>query len=339
MAPPVKQAPATLPADFFDKQQGGSAATLPADFKFESSPSTDLYTAPPEPPKQPMAQRALGFGEDLGKGALESLGGTLYTLGAPVAGIAHKMGWLNQDTPEQQKQQEDLFKPVNKTQAVGAGAGDAAQWMFPVEKALPTIGKVGGVIGDAIRPIANKMSEFNQAFNPLPLKSRAVNAMKLIEREAKDVPVNMRNTEPAVGNYLQHVSTGGQRGGPVMGRLAERMGNIPEEGQVMFPEARDFYKNIGREAERPNILQRMMEPRGMADTRRVVGGAGQALKSDIGNAANTIGRGKDLQTAMNEYKSNANLRTLGKVFAGIAAEETARRTGLLGKVARRVIGQ
>ncbi len=297
-----------------------------------------LQDAKEVPPPPTMAQKAFGTAKDLGKGALESIGGTMDTLGAPVGWAAQKMGLVN-ETPEQRQQQEQLFKPVNATQAVGAGAGDAAQWMFPVEKAIPSLGKLGRVIGDVAEPLINKVTEFNHAWNPLPLKGRAINAMKLIEKEAKDVPVDMQKTEPAVSDYLQHVSTGGERGGPVMGRLAERMGNIPEEGQVMFPEARDFYKNIGREAERPNILQRMMEPRGMADTRRVVGGAGQALKSDIGNAANTIGRGKDLQTAMNEYRSNANLRTLGKVFAGIAAEETARRTGMLGKVARKVIGQ
>ena len=336
MAPPVKQAPATLPADFFDKQQGGSAATLPADFKFEAPASSDLYTAPPEPPKQPLAQRALGFGEDLGKGALESLGGAAYTLGAPVAWAAHKMG-MAQETPEQKQQQENLFKPVNATQAVGAGAGDAAQAMFPIERALPIVGKLGRVIGDAAEPVINKVSEFNQAWNPLPLKSRAVKAMKLIEMQAKDVPVNMENTQPAVDVYRQHVATAGEPSS-AMNTLEARLNN-PTKGPVKFPEARDFYKNVGRDAQRPGILRRMMEPSGMADTRRVVGGAGQALKTDIGNAANTIGRGEDLATAMNEYRHNANLRTLGKVFAGIAAEETARRTGMLGKVARKVIGQ
>lgn len=315
----------------------GNVAEFPEGMKPEDIQSVLAKQFPPPPPPQTMAQKAFGTAKDLGKGVLESVGGAADTIGAPVGYAAQKLGLVN-ETPEQRKQQEQLFKPVNATQAVGAGAGDALQAMIPVEKALPLIGKAGGVVGDAIRPIANKITELNHAWNPLPLKGRAINAMKLIENEAKDVPVNMQKTEPAVSDYLQHLSTGGESSGPAMGRLAQRMGDV-EQGPVLFPEARQFYKNIGREAEKPGFLKRAFEPRGMADTRRVVGGAGQALKTDIGNAAETIGRGEDLSNAMKEYASNAKLRRLGLIGAGVAGTEVARRTGLLGKIVPKVLGQ
>lgn len=296
---------------------------------------------PPPAPPETMGHKALGVAKDFGTGAIKSVGGALDTIGAPAGWAAHAMGFAK-ETPEQRQEQENLFKPTNASQAVGAGLGDALQVMVPVERAIPLVGKAGKAVSEFAEPLLNKVSEFNQAWNPLPLRSRAVNAMKLIENEAKDVPVNMTNTEPKVSEYLQHVDTGGERGGPVMNKLAQRMGDVGQ-GPILYPEARQFYKNIGREAERPGFLRRAMEPSGMADTRRVVGGAGNALKTDIGNAASTIGRGEDLANAMKEYASNAKLRRLGliglKAGAGVAAEEAARRSGLLGKVTRGVIGQ
>lgn len=319
----------------------GNVGEFPATMKPEEIEAVLAKQYPPPAPPETMGHKAMGVAKDFGKGIAESVGGTLDTIGAPAGWAAHKMGFA-QETPEQRQQQEQLFKPANATQAVGAGLGDAAQAMLPVEKALPIIGKAGEAAGEFAKPVLNKISELNQAWNPLPLRSRAVNAMKLIENEAKDVPVHMQNTEPAVSQYLQHVDTGGERSGPVMGKLAERMGNF-EQGPILYPEARQFYKNIGHEAAKPGFLRRAMEPAGMADTRRVVGGAGNALKTDIGNAAQTIGRGEDLANAMKEYASNAKLRKLGligvKAGAGVATEEAARRSGLLGKVTRGVIGQ
>lgn len=319
----------------------GNIGEFPAEMKPEDIQAVLAKQFPPPAPPETISHKALGMAKDFGKGVLESVGGTLDTIGSPASYVAHKMGFA-QETPEQEKQREDLFKPVNATQAVGAGLGDALQAMIPVEKAIPFVGAAGKAIGKFAEPVLNKVSEFNQAWNPLPLRSRAVNAMKLIENEAKDVPVDMRNTEPAVSKYLQHVDTGGERGGPVMNKLAQRMGDF-EQGPILYPEARQFYKNIGRESARPGFLRRAMEPPGMADTRRVVGGAGNALKTDIGNAAESIGRGQDLANAMKEYADNAKLRKLGmigvKAGAGVAAEEAARRSGLLGKVTRGVIGQ
>lgn len=283
-----------------------------------------------------VAERAFGTAKDLGKGVLESVGGTLDTLGAPVGWAAKKAGLVS-ETPEERQQQEQLFKPANTTQAVGAGLGDALQAMVPVERAIPLAKSAGGAIGRFVEPVTSKISEFNQAWNPLPLRSRAVKAMQTIENEARDVPVNMTKTEPKVSEYLQHIDTGGERSGPVMGKLARRMGDL-EQGPILYPEARQFYKNIGRESESPGFLRRAMEPRGMADTRRVVGGAGQALKTDIFNSLPEQ-RAEQLRSAMQEYSSNAKLRTLGKYATAAAAAEAARRSGLIGHVASKVLGQ
>ncbi len=63
------------------------------------------------------------------------------------------------------------------------------------------------------------------------------------------------------------------------------------------------------------------------------------MNADLTDAAEQVGRGEDYTGALKEYANNAKLRKLGLIGAGLAGEELARRTGLLGTIANKVAGQ
>lgn len=172
----------------------------------------------------------------------------------------------------------------------------------------------------------------------VPSRAHASSVFRDIENQAKNLPVSMAKTTPAVGAFRDYVGTGGEPS-RVMSKLGPKVDEIPENGPMMFPRARDFYSNLSTETAPPGILRRAFEPRGMPKMRANLGGVKGAMNSDLTNAADTIGRGDDYTNALKEYAQNARLRTLGKVGAATAAAEVARRTGLLGAIAHKVAGQ
>ena len=236
-------------------------------------------------------------------------------------------------------------------------AGEQAPAPTPGESYLGRIGDVatnpgamGTILGGAAQlaplvmgsgvseGVADVTSDLNQKFNPLPLRSRAVNTLEDIRSQAANVPVSMTETDPAIQKFRQSVATGG-RNASVMTKLGRRVDAIPTQGDVLFPEARDFYTNVSRESARPGILRRMIEKPSAPDLRRNLGDVREAMSTDLTKAADTIGRGEDYTGAMKEYANNAKLRKLGLIGAGIAGAEVAKRAGLLGTLATKVAGQ
>jgi len=171
----------------------------------------------------------------------------------------------------------------------------------------------------------------------IPSRARAAAKLTDIENAAKEIPVAMQKTQPALSEFSQSVRTGG-RNASVMTKLAKRLDSgLPEAAigpqSVKFPEARDFYTNISRATAKPGLLRRAIESPNMPSFRYNAGGVRDALNSDLTSAADTIGRGKDYTAAMNEYRRAAQLNKAAKIGGGIAAAEAARRTGLPGKIA------
>lgn len=163
----------------------------------------------------------------------------------------------------------------------------------------------------------------------IPTRAHASSVFADIENQAKDVPVSMENTNPALQKFSKYVSTGGSKA-PVITKLAKRV-EAPEP--VNFPEARDFYTNVSRLTKRPGFIRRAIESPMKPSMRYEAGGVRQALNSDLTNAAHSIGRGNHYTGAVKEYRRGAQLNRAMKWAAAAGAAEAARRTGVLGKAA------
>ncbi len=232
---------------------------------------------------------------------------------------------------------------------MGAGIGDAAQWFVPVEKAASLLAPAGKAVGEFAKPVMSKLSEFNQAVNPLPLRSRAINNLNKIGEIAKDTPLSFENSEPALTRFGEHVSTGG-RGSQAMSRLiprAEEAGNMANPKPLLFPEARKFYSNITKEASPPGAFGKLMETTTVAGRkapamRFALGDVKGGLGKDLTQAAEEAqpGLGNKYQSAINEMRHAEQLRSLVKKVgyggAAYAGAKALKEMGLLGDIAKKI---
>jgi hypothetical protein len=205
-------------------------------------------------------------------------------------------------------------------------------------KADATPGNVGTAIGTAaqVAPMAlgavDEMAPERPLMGQIPTKGRAVRTLNEVSQAAKDVPVQMSATDPAVDNFRQYVATGG-RGTPVVNKLVKRMAATDEQGPINFPEARQFYTNVSRATAKPGFLRRAIESPAMPDLRRNLGGVREAMSSDLTDAANSVGMGDKYAEGIREYANAARLNRGLKIGGAVATEEALRRSGILGKVA------
>jgi len=278
--PPQK--PSSPQPDFIPAQPD----FIPAEAPQEQAHSY-YNTGPPKVPEPPQtfAQKAIGFGKDVGKGLLESGGGTAYTLGAPVAWAAHKMGLAN-ETPEQQKQQENLFKPANATQAVAAGAGDAAQAMVPVERAIPLLGKLVEAL-------------------PIPTRAKAGKLFQQVMEKAGNEPIHLSNSMEPLTEAQALMKSGGGSNTPVRD-LITRLDKF-NEGPLTYQQARRFAPNLSRTS--------VSDTMGMSPTlQRQVGKVSSAFNEDVAAAAERAGVGAEHAKAMQTYARAMKAReTLGAI--------------------------
>lgn len=241
---------------------------------------TPTPAVPPVPPV-PLVQRAFSGAKDLGKGVLESVGGTLDTIGSPVSYVAHKMGIANQ-TPEQEQQQANLFKPANNTQAVGAGFGDALQAMVPVEKAIPLVGKLIEAL-------------------PIPTRAKAGKLFEQVMAKAGDQPVRLSKSMDELTRAQELMRAGGGSPTPV-NALVKRLDSF-QQGPLTYREARDYAPNLSRTS--------VSDTMAMSPTmQRQVGKLSHAFNEDVGEAAARGGMGAEHAKAMQTYARAAKLAEL-----------------------------
>lgn len=162
----------------------------------------------------------------------------------------------------------------------------------------------------------------------IPNAPHAARMINEVEQAAKNIPVTMAETQPAVDAFGNYVRTGG-RGTPVINKLRAGMA----QGPMNFPEARDFYTNVSRASARPGFLRRAIESPAMPDLRRNVGNVRQAMSEDLTSALVPHGLSDKYTDAMREYARAAQLNKGLKMAGAVAAEEALRHSGLLGKMA------
>lgn len=166
----------------------------------------------------------------------------------------------------------------------------------------------------------------NTAMEAIPSAKRAGEMFQTIRNEAQSLPVTMTETAPKLQRFEDLTQVGGARSKPFT-QLYKRL--QPGEEPVNYPEAHDFYTNIGDRTS-PTKLQRLMG-RGMKPNMLRAGTmTRQALKQDLANSLEPIGRSQDFLNAQREYANAMRLRKILKVGGLLGAGEAARRTGLLG---------
>ena len=285
-------------------------------------------------------------GVGLVKGAYEGTKRSLGELGTgvrqasegnPTGLLSHGISAIPIIGPAMDKAAEQAPAPTqgeSYLDQVGDVAGNPGAMGTLVGGATQAAGLLEGT--GAAGKARSVLSDANQKLNPLPLRSRAVNTLRSVANDVGNIPIQTTHTAPAIQNFLDYERTGGM-GNQVVDKLVNE--TAPGKPPLSFEDASNFKKNVGRDARSPHLLKRLTEDAKAPDMRRNLGPVGQGLSSDLSDTAGQVGRAEDLASANKEYANNAKLRRLGLIGAGIAGGEVARRTGLLGKVASKVIGQ
>lgn len=234
------------------------------------------------------------------------------------------------------------------TGTVHALQGAASSYRHPLMGPLEALGGVGEALtipsSFAGGPVAR------EAEAAIPSAERAGRMFQTIENEASQIPVEMKETSPALEKFQEHVKTGGKNAPPIQmlrKRISPTVPRVPlpeamqadlsgiparmvNRSPINFPEARDFYSNITDVTKRPSVFKMAIESSREPKLRMEAGGVKSALNTDLTNAAETIGRGKDYGNAMREYAQAKRLRKVRNGALLLGAGEAARRTGLLG---------
>lgn len=340
MAPPAKIAnvPATLPGDFFDKQE--PPQTLPGNF-FDEPPDT---TPEAEPPLHVRLQRA--FDEAATPPAL----GTHPGVGGAIRDVAGDLGagatQLFTPLVHPIKTAEGLERMAEAT-IPGASELDPT-FKNPLSHFAPQKGENGGAYArrmgaNAIAAIpslalAGEEALPDEAIERIPFpptEGHAGAVFQSIRKQASDVPVTMENTLPKLQRFEDLTAAGGKRSKPFT-QLYKR---VQQNEPVKFPEARDFYTNI-TDAAHQTPLQRWLG-RGMKPTmRRAAVDVRRAFNDDITNAADQVGRGEDFSKAMREYRNAARLHKVAKIAGAMGAAKAAQKSGFFGQLAHKAtLGQ
>lgn len=166
----------------------------------------------------------------------------------------------------------------NTSQMVGKGLEQAAEFLVPTVKGAQL------------------------AVDAIPSAARAGEKFQNIMKVAKNVPINT----DAAGEVGLRIMQLAERGGGSLPRpvsqLLQRITN-PDKAPLLYEEARDFASGISRLS--ANEFQRLTPT-----VAREVAGLRVALNKSIGEAANTVGKGKDYGDALMEYSRAKKLRGL-----------------------------
>lgn len=331
MASPDKVTPPqTLPANFFDKQN--VPETLPPDFFDKEQPVSNpfrgdaVHSAPTgivpwfqnaeedlmHGGDRTVVGRALGHLQgrgDKGYSGLESgvSPGAAEYLGSPELGVAQAGKGLAEAV---------TGHPLTGLKDIGLGAWKGAT--IPLSFVAPEA-------ADA-------------AIEAIPTQAKAAEIFSNIAAEAErnKLTVPMQETTPALRDWRTVLDAGGKPGGQKGVMQLEKTvlrspRNIVENEIKALPydDARLRYSHITEQAHEP-FLQKAMG-RGMSPkVARSAQGVRAGLNSDIRGALRTIGQDEDYDKAMSVFKNAKRLQRAGKIAAGLAAGEAARRTGLLG---------
>lgn len=198
-----------------------------------------------------------------------------------------------------------------------------------------TAGELGTLVGTAVQAAPVALGAADAAGMPRPDTSltnvatkvspslRAQEAGKMFQSIAKDAnstPVSLDNSSDAALRLMDW--QGKTQLGPSINKFLNRI-TKPKAGPLTYGEARDFYQVLGRlSADETSKLP----PAVQGDLAKMVNG----FKTDIGNAADQVGRASDYYQAMGDYATAMRLKgwyqfarkvaTRGVLGSGVAYE-------------------
>jgi hypothetical protein len=192
-------------------------------------------------------------------------------------------------------------KGVSETPVV---AGVTGQPMHPVKAAG---NMVGGILRAATIPgMVMGGPEAEAVGGLIPSTEKAAKILGDVAEYANNVPVRMKNTWPALEEYLKYQHSGGAPSKVITDMLA-RMDDF-NKGPMTYEDARRFYTNISRLSDQEMST---LNP----NMRRLMGGVKEAFKKDIGDAAGQVNQAANYYKGLKEYAKAAKLeKAAGKMW-------------------------
>ena len=270
--------------DALAAQSGGSAA--PVDY--DALAAQHGGTAAPDQGK-PQSGGFLSTLGDIGAGAVKGLTSSATAIPAMLGNAINKAAGYQ--TPQRVTDQENYLQPTNTAQKIGKYGEQAAEML--------------GTLAPAI----------SGAISAIPTTAKAGKLFDEVANAAKDVPVNLTRTQPA----LERVAQLTDAGGPVLNAPNKLLLRSQTVNPIPYQEARDFYTNISNLSASDKMALN-------GPMKRAVGDLTNSFKQDIGDAAASVGKGDQFNAAMQQYAQAMQLKeaakTVGKYAAGAAVGGT-----------------
>jgi hypothetical protein len=161
----------------------------------------------------------------------------------------------------------------------------------------------GNVIGGALKAatipgMAMAGPEVKAAGAMLPSTEHAGELLNMVAESANKVPVQMKQTWPALDEFMKYAESGGTKP-KVITDLMKRMDDL-QKGHITYEDARRFYTNISRLSDQEMST---LNP----NMRRLMGGVKEAFKKDIGDAAGKVDQAANYYKGLKEYAKAAKL--------------------------------
>ena len=208
--------------------------------------------------------------KDLGVGAVKGLTSTATAVPAMLGNALNSA--LGYQKPQRVTDEENYLVPTNTAQAIGKYGEQAAEILAPV------------VAGGMKVASALDFSAKKQAAGAL---------LQSVASDANQVPVELENSSDAALKLIDW--QGKTQLGPTINKFLNRI-TSPKLGPLTYEEGRDYYQLLGRLSSDETSKLAPTIQRNLAE---MVSG----LKTDLGNAADQVGRAADYYKGMGDYAS------------------------------------
>jgi hypothetical protein len=187
-----------------------------------------------------------------------------------------------------------------------------------VETAGSIIGPLATPAGEeAAQTLTPAIKGAWEAIPSIPTTSRAGKLFTEVMDAAKDKPVNLTRTQPA----LERVAQLTDAGAPVQTAPNKLLLRSQTISPLSYQDARDFYSNISNLSAQDKL--------GMnGPMKKAVGDLRVALKADIGDTAATVGKGPQYEKAMKQYQAAMRNKNAAKTVGNYAVKTGATAAGL-----------
>lgn len=312
MASPAKVsgAPATLPADFFDKQGNGPPETLPADFDFGNTPASTEHPGLVDQMRAnwhsntdplPNDQNSMMTGaENYARGTAREIGHVLtHPLdavremgeGSMASGVT-PYGTPNMAPTGNRERDENNQQAVSMARDKQAEGGKqmAAHPAYALGEASAPLLMGAGIKG--AMEVPGEVSEIN----PFPTRAKAGALFGQVMDAAGDKPVNLSPETMKALERTQQLTMAGSKPFGTADKLYQRINTV---NPLPYREARDFAQNMSLSPEERMSLKGSM--------RKEIPNLSHSFNRDIGDTAESVGMRPQFEKAMKDYATASRM--------------------------------